>query len=97
MIQVLIRLLTFNVMSEHPAIYWGLAAVWLILLLASISSLRSQEMPARSKWVWFAIIFFIPIFGLGAYAVRCILKADLGFLRPFFVPPRTSQRVSPQS
>lgn len=96
MIQVLIRLLTFNVMSEHPAVYWGLAAVWTVLLLTSVSSLRSLDIPARSKLLWFAFIFFIPLIGLGAYAVRCIVKSDWGFLRPFFVPSRTSQKVSPR-
>ena len=59
MLQVLIRFLTFNVMSEHPAVYWGLAAVWLILLLASVSSLRSQPLSMGAKVAWFALILFL--------------------------------------
>jgi len=96
MLQVLIRFLTLNVMSEHPAVYWGLAFVWLILLLASISSLRSLSLPTGAKIGWFALILFLPIFGLGIYALRCFIKGNWSFFKPFFVPPKTNQKIAPR-
>ena len=95
MLQVLIRFFTFNVMSEHPAVYWGLAAVWLILLLASVSSLRSQPLSKGAKLAWFALILFLPLIGLGIYALRCLLKAEWTFMKPFLAPQKTLKQVSP--
>ncbi len=96
MLQILTRFLTFNVMSEHPAVYWGLAAVWLILLMASVSSLRSLPISTNRKVAWFAVIFLLPLFGLGLYAIRCILQGDWSFFKPFFVRPKTAQKILPR-
>ncbi len=96
MLQVLIRFLTFNVMSEHPAVYWGLAVIWIILLAASVSSLRVVELPTEAKVVWFAVICCVPIFGLGLYAFRCLIKGDWGFLKPLLSPPRNNKKIAPR-
>jgi len=96
MLQVLIRFLTFNVMSEHPAVYWGLAAVWLILLLASVSSLRSQPLSMGAKLAWFALILFLPLIGLGIYALRCLFTAEWSFFKPFLAPQKTLKKVGPR-
>lgn len=96
MIEALIRLFTFNVMSEHPAVYWGLAAVWLILLLAAVSSLRSLPISTGAKVAWFVLIFFVPLVGLGIYALRCLFVADWSFFKPFLVPPETTQKIAPR-
>jgi hypothetical protein len=96
MLQVLIRFFTFNVMSEHPAVYWGLAAVWLILLLASVSSLRSQPLSMGAKLAWFALILFLPLIGLGIYALRCLFTAEWSFFKPFLAPQKTLKKVGPR-
>jgi hypothetical protein len=96
MLQVLIRFFTFNVMSEHPAVYWGLAAVWLILLLAAVSSLRSLPISTGAKVAWFALIFLVPLIGLGIYALRCLIMTDWSFFKPFLVPPKTTQKIAPR-
>jgi hypothetical protein len=94
MLQILTRFLTLNVMSEHPAVYWGLAAVWFILLMVSISSLRSLPLSTSRKLAWFALILFVPLFGLGIYALRCLILGDWSFFKPFFVPPKTAQKIA---
>lgn len=96
MIQVVIRFLTFNVMAEHPAIYWGLLAVWIILFLAAVSSLHSLEIRTEAKLAWFALICFVPLIGLLIYAFRCLLKADWSFAKPFMAPSRTTQKIAPR-
>ncbi len=96
MLQVVIRFLTFDVVSTHPAVYWGLAGVWLILIVAAISSLRSLEIPTGAKVAWFLLILCVPLFGLGIYALRCLLKGDWSFLKPFFAPPKTARKIAPR-
>lgn len=92
--KVVTRFLTFDVVTEHPAIYWGLGVVWFLLLLAAFSSLRSLEIPTKAKVLWFLFILGVPLFGLGCYAVRCLIKGDWGFLKPLFAPSRTSSKVT---
>lgn len=96
MLQVILRFLTFNVVSEHPAVYWGLLVVWLMLLTAAISSIRSLEISTGAKVFWIALILAVPIFGLGIYALRCLLSADWSFLKPLLAPPRTAKKISPR-
>lgn len=96
MLQVLIRFLTFNVISEHPAVYWGLALVWVVLLFAALSSVRSLSIPAGAKAGWFALILLLPLAGLGLYALRCLVRADWSFFKPFFVPPKSHQKIAPR-
>jgi len=96
MLQILTRFLTLNVMSEHPAVYWGLAAVWAILVMASISSLRTLPISKGAKVTWFALILLLPLLGLGIYALRCLFLGDWSFFKPFFVPPKTAQKIAPR-
>lgn len=96
MLPVVVRFLTLNVVSEHPAVYWGLLAVWLLLLVASISSVRSLEISISAKVTWLLIIVLIPIFGLGVYALRCFVKGNWSFLKPVLAPPRTARKIAPR-
>lgn len=96
MSQIVLRFFTFEVISEHPAAYWGLAVVWLLLLIASLSSLRSLEISLVAKIVWFLLIFFVPLAGLFVYALRCFVKGDWSFLKPLFAPPNTAKKIAPR-
>lgn len=96
MLQVVIRFLTFDVISEHPAIYWGLAGVWLILLVAAVSSLRSLEISSGAKAAWMLLILLLPVFGLGIYAIRCLIMGDWSFLKPVLAPPKTAKKIAPR-
>lgn len=94
MLTIVVRFLTFNVISTHPAVYWGLALVWLILLVASLSSLRSLEIPFGFKFAWFSFILCIPIIGLAVYASRCLLKGNWSFFNPIFASSKTAKKVT---
>lgn len=96
MIQVLIRFLTFNVVSDHPAVYWALAAVWFLLLLAALSSIRSLPVSFGAKVVWFLIIVVLPLVGLAAYAFRCLIRGNWSFLKPIFSPPQSARKIAPR-
>jgi hypothetical protein len=96
MLQVVIRFLTFDVVSQHPAVYWGLAVVWLLLLAGAVSSLRSLEISFGAKVGWMLLILFFPVFGLGIYALRCLILSDWSFLKPFFAPPKTAKKIAPR-
>jgi hypothetical protein len=95
MLQIVTRFLTFDVLSTHPAVYWGLALVWIILLVAAFASVRSLEIHVAGKVVWIVVILFVPILGLACYAFRCLVRGEWSFLKPFLVPARTIRQVSP--
>jgi hypothetical protein len=92
MLQVVIRFLTFDVVSEHPAVFWGLAAVWLLLLVAAFSSLRSLEISLGAKVAWFSLILCVPLVGLGIYALRCLLKGNWSFFNPMIASSKTAKK-----
>ena len=79
---VITRFLNLQVMNFHPAVYWGLLIIWVILLVAAFSSLREIEMSLGAKIAWFLVILFVPIIGLALYAVRCLIRSDWTFLKP---------------
>jgi len=43
------------------------------------------------------LILFLPLIGLGIYALRCLLKAEWTFLKPFLAPQKTIKQVSPRT
>lgn len=96
MLQIVIRFLTFDVISEHWAVYWGLLAVWLMLLIAAFSSIRTLEIAGSAKVLWILFILLVPIFGLGIYALRCLFMGDWEFLKPLLAPPRTAKKIAPR-
>ena len=96
MLQVFLRFLTFNVVSEHWAVYYGLLAVWIILVVAALFSLRSLEIPTGAKVAWLLVILFVPLFGLGFYSLRCLILGDWSFLKPVLAPPRTAKKIAPR-
>lgn len=87
---VIINFLTFQVMSVHPAVFIGLAVIWLLLLFASIASLRATAGSRFSKVAWFVLILLVPIVGLALYCFRCLLCANWTFLKPIFSKPKST-------
>lgn len=83
---IITRFFTMDVLNIHPAVYWGLALIWVILLVAAISSLRSLRESGKVKVFWLAIILLIPIVGMAIYCIRCLVKADWSGLKPFLLP-----------
>jgi hypothetical protein len=93
MLQVVIRFLTLEVITEHPVVYIGLGAVWLILLLAAAFSILAQRISRPWKAFWFLLVFFLPILGLAIYALRCLFLGDWSFLKPLLVPPSPARKL----
>ena len=93
MIQVLTRFLTFNVVSEHPMVYWGMGAVWIFLLISAMMSLRALSITTFAKVSWFGLIFLIPIIGLAIYCANCLVKGDWSFLKTLIAQPRIVKSI----
>lgn len=93
MIAVFIRFLTLNVVSTHPAVLWGLGFVWVVLLVASISSLRVQDLSTAKKVAWFLLILLVPIAGLAVYCLFCLARGNWSFLKTLLAQPRVIKAV----
>jgi hypothetical protein len=95
MITVILRFLALNAVNTHPASYWALGFVWLILLVATFSSIRSLRIPIKAKISWVLFVLLVPVLGLFCYALRCLLQGDWSFLRPLLLNPKIKGASSP--
>ncbi|QTN31994.1 hypothetical protein HZ994_06515 [Akkermansiaceae bacterium] len=78
----------------HPAVYWGVAAAWLLLLISAFMSVRSLSIATAAKVAWFLAILALPILGLAAYALRCLLAGNWQIIAPFFQSRRLDRQIS---
>ncbi len=74
-------------------VYWALGAVWLILLIAAFDSLRRIKVRSGAKFAWAVLILLIPIIGLGLYSLRCFIKSDWTFIRPYFTSVKMAKKI----
>lgn len=77
-----------DVLVDHPAVYWGLLVIWIVLITAAFLSLRQQAWGIAAKAIAFVFILGIPILGLSVYALICLFTADWSFLKPLLTKPR---------
>ena len=84
---VVIRFLTLNAQNVIDYVYFALVAVWIVMVMVTLFSIRSQDIGAAAKASWTLMTVFLPIFGIGLYCLRCLWRADyplleqLGFTR----------------
>lgn len=79
---VLNNFLRLEVLNTHPLIYWAIAVIWAGLLVAAFLSIKDQDISLSSRLFWSGVVFLIPIFGLAAYTVWCLFRAEWTFLKP---------------
>ena len=80
---VFIRFFTLNAENVIPEIYLGMVAVYLILLTASLFSIKSLQASSKSKACWSVIVVLVPVLGMFIYSLRCLVRADFKFLKEF--------------
>lgn len=80
--------LTFKLITITPSGCWLLGAVWCLLVLAGLWSVKSRHISSMHKIGWAAAIICLPIVGLWLYSVACLWNSDwevarrMGFLSP---------------
>lgn len=75
------RFFSLEAVTIIPEVYWGLLAVFVLLLGVSVASVLSQPFGAGGKVLWIAVLVLLPLLGLWIYAARCVIFADYSFLR----------------
>lgn len=93
---VLIRFLKQDILSEHPAVYWGVGIIWLFLMIAAFASLRTQSFGISAKIFWILFLLFIPVIGLACYCLFCLTRGDWSGIKPLLIKPSAVTRVSPE-
>jgi len=89
--ETLVRFFLIQPLNQHPLVYWGILAVWLVMIGNCVASLRRQPMSLAAKWTWFLFIVLLPIIGMFFYLLRCLIKADYTFLKFILGPPKKVQ------
>lgn len=84
MSSLVINIFRFEILNMHPAVYWGLGAIWLMMLVSAIMSVRSLQISAGKQFVWILLLIAVPILGLAVYAFRCLFSANWDTLKPLF-------------
>lgn len=92
---VVINFFRLEILNLHPMIYWGLGAVWLLLLISAFMSVRNQSMHTVAKFAWVLVILALPILGLAAYAILCLFTANWQILAPLFQSRRIDRHMTP--
>lgn len=86
--------LRLEILNLHPMVYWGLAGIWLLLLLSAFASVRSLIISPAAKIVWVVVILALPILGLAIYAIRCLVRANWKGIKPFFQLRKVDRQLS---
>ena len=72
-------LVRFDFENAHwdPRVAACLIAIWVVIMLCAISSIRSQAFGDGREQFWTAIVIFVPIIGVLAYLPFSIKRDDL--------------------
>ena len=81
---IVINFLSLDIKSVHPVVFWGLAIIWVLVLVSAFMSVRSLPTKTLVKVVWFVLIIAIPVLGLGIYALRCLVSANWQMFKLLF-------------
>ncbi len=84
----LIQFITIQPLNYHPIIPWVLVFIWLALVLNCFASLRQQSLTLKARLGWLLVIVFIPVLGMTAYLLYCLVNADYAFLKFVLGPPK---------
>lgn len=78
---VLIRIATLDAQNVIDYVYVAIVSIWVVMVITSIFSVRRLEIRAAAKIAWVVTILALPIVGMGAYCVRCLVKAEYPLLQ----------------
>ena len=88
--------LTMDVQTSIGLVYVSLVVVWLIILIAGISSIVTRPMGTAGKLVWILLIVGLPLVGMAVYCLYSLFKADYSFLQQFGVFPGKKPAPKPK-
>jgi hypothetical protein len=91
---IVTHFLRLEILNLHPMVYWGMAGVWVLLLFSAFASVRSLSISTGAKIAWSLVILVLPIFGLSAYAIRCLFRSNWHALKPWFQSRRVDRQLS---
>ena len=77
----LVHFLTFRAQNVSPEVYWALAVIYALMVVATVASILSEKNGAIRKFLWLLVILLLPLAGMLLYTMRCMVIADFGFLK----------------
>jgi len=91
MIRTLINWLTLDAQNFIAEVWWILLALWIALVIVGISDVATHTLTRGGKFAWIVTILIVPIAGLFAYCILCLVRADYHMLE-FLIRRRKSPR-----
>ena len=83
MIQAIIKLLLLSPETVSEEVYWALVGIYLMLWIATVTSIFSVGLSSMGKLVWLMLVTLLPVLGIALHCFSCLYKADFQFLKQF--------------
>lgn len=88
MLTSLIKFLTFAPDNVSKVVYWALAVIYTLLLLATLLSIRKKNPEFTHSLAWSLLVILLPVIGIATHCIRCLATADYQFLKQLYPPPQ---------
>lgn len=85
MLYVISKLILFSPENVSEEVYWALAGIYMLLWFVTIFSVLSKRKTVPARLAWFMLITFLPVLGIAAHCITCLIGADYQFLKQFGV------------
>jgi len=67
---------SLDAVKLNAQVYACAIVLYLVVMGCALHSIHSQRFNQRLKLIWTIVVLAVPIFGLAAYAVACVLYAQ---------------------
>lgn len=86
---ILNNLLQLQAQNVEDTVFLGLAMLYILVLLTTLSSILTRPRGVLFKLAWSLLSLLLPFFGMAVYALYCIWQADHSFLNQLgFTKPK---------
>lgn len=74
------NLLEMKPQNLDADVYISILVIWLMVLFATLWSIKSARLPGLLKFFWAVVVIAIPLVGVALYAVFSLTKLDYKLL-----------------
>lgn len=80
MLETLFSRFDFSAPNQNWQVLVAALIVWVAVLVCTLSSIRSREMPSADRRFWMIIVTAVPLFGVLAYLPFSLRRDSVPFI-----------------